>query len=227
MHNIFHPRPTKWLLATACPYCRPTCRFCPGPRMGLYQFTRMPFGLYGAASSFQKTHGKVMRGLSFVTTYQDDIRIHSKNEKSHQCHLQEVFERLTQAGLTLCGRKCCIGMPNVLYLVHVFSATRMSPDPHKIEAILDWPKPTSAITSRQFLGLASYYQRYIQNFACIGAPLHTLTWKTTPFLWSHECEKAFTTLKSCLTQPCSSLSMFFQWLSSSSYTLVPAVLVWE
>ena len=174
--------------------------FCPGPGMGLYQFTRMPFGLCGAASSFQRLMDKVMRGLSFVTTYQDDILIHSKDEKSHRCHLQEVFERLTQAGLTLRGRKCCIGMPKVSYLGHVFSATGMSPDPHKIEAILDWPRPTSATTLRQFLGLASYYRRYIQNFADIAAPLHALTQKTTPFLWSHECENAFTTLKSCLTQ---------------------------
>ena len=174
--------------------------FCPGPGMGLFQFTRMPFGLCGAASSFQRLMDKVMRGLSFVTTYQDDILIHSKHEQSHRCHLQEVFKRLTQAGLTLRGRKCCIGMSKVSYLGHVFSASGMAPDPQKVEAIHDWPTPKDATALRQFLGLSSYYRRYIHNFADIAAPLNTLTQKATSFTWSHECDKAFTTLKYRLTK---------------------------
>ena len=97
--------------------------FCPGPGMGLYQFTRMPFSLCGAASSFQRLMDKIMRGLQFVTTYQDDILIHSRNTHDHRSHLQEVFQRLTEAGLTLRGRKCSIGMSEVSYLGHKFSAS--------------------------------------------------------------------------------------------------------
>ena len=169
--------------------------FCPGPGMGLFQFTRMPFGLCGAASSFQRLMDKIMRGLSFVTTYQDDILIHSRNAHDHRSHLQEVFRRLADAGLTLRGRKCSIGMSEVSYLGHIFSASGMGPDPQKVKAIKDWPVPSDVTALRQFLGLASYYRRYIQSFADISAPLNKLTWKSIPFEWSSECSEAFAMLK--------------------------------
>ncbi len=117
----------------------------------------------------------VLRGLPFVTTYQDDILVHSVCEEVHKLHLQEVFQRLAEAGLTFRGKKCCIGMSEVAYLGHVFSSSGMAPDPKKVQAVQDWPTPTDATTPQQFLGLASYYRRYIYGFADIAAPLHTLT----------------------------------------------------
>ena len=89
--------------------------------MGLFQFRRMPFGLTGAPSSFQRLVAMVLRGLSSVTIYLDDILIHSATEEKHCHNLQEVFRRLTAAGQTLRGKKCHIGMKAVSYLGHVFS----------------------------------------------------------------------------------------------------------
>ena len=63
--------------------------FCPGPGMGLFQFTRMPFGLSGAPSLFQRLMNIIMRGLPFVSTYIDDVLIHSESEELHKGHLQE------------------------------------------------------------------------------------------------------------------------------------------
>ena len=77
--------------------------FSPGPGMGLFQFTRMPFGLCGAPSTFQRLMDVVMRGLPFVTTYIDDVLIHSANEELHKRHLEQAFQRLREAGLTLRG----------------------------------------------------------------------------------------------------------------------------
>ena len=187
-----------WQLPVNPEDCKKTA-FCPGPGMGLFQFLRMPFGLTGAPSSFQRLMDQVLRGLPFVSTYVDDILIHSHDVETHRCHLEEVFQRLTEAGLTLRGRKCEIGMPKVSYLGHVFSAAGMSPDPQKTQAVTDWPTPTDASTVRQFLGLASYYRRYIPHFADIAAPLHALTQKGALFAWTQECAKAFNTLKDCLT----------------------------
>ena len=110
--------------------------FSPGPGMGLYQFKRMPFGLTGAPSSFQRLMDKLMRDLPFVTTYIDDILIHSPDEKIHAKHLAEVFKRLAEAGLTLRGKKCHIGMTDVTYLGHVFSGSGMAPDPKKVTKVL-------------------------------------------------------------------------------------------
>ena len=89
----------------------------------------MPFGLTGAPSLF-------------VTTYVDDILVHSADVEEHSHHLREVFQRLVDAGLTLRGKKCHIGMKEVSYLGHVFSSSAMAPDPKKIQVVQEGPVPT-------------------------------------------------------------------------------------
>ena len=154
--------------------------FCSGPGMGLYEFRRMPFGLTGAPSLFQHLMDKIFRGLSFVTTYVDDILVHSADVEEHSHHLQEVFQRLADTGLTLRGKKCHIGMKEVSYLGHVFSSSGMAPDPKKIQVMQEGPGPTDVTQVRQFLGLASYYRRYIHHFSDIAAPLNSLTKRVHP-----------------------------------------------
>ena len=168
--------------------------------MGLFQFHRMPFGLAGAPSSFQRLMDKILRGLPFVTIYLDDVLIHSANEQLHREHLKSVFQRLREAGLTLKGRKCHIGMPKVFYLGHTFSAVGMAPDNQKIQAVQEWPVPTSVQGVHQFLGLASYYRRYIYKFADIAIPLNKLMEKGTSFNLSPDCDRAFNILKDKLVQ---------------------------
>ena len=90
--------------------------FSPGPGMGAYEFTRMPFGLCGAPSSFQRLMDTIMRGLPFVATYMDDVLIHSSSEEIHSSHLEQVLRRLQKAGLTLRGNKCQIGLAEVAFL---------------------------------------------------------------------------------------------------------------
>ena len=174
--------------------------FCPGPGMGLYQFTRMPFGLTGAPSSFQRLMDTVMRGLRFVKTYIDDVIIFSKDESQHKEHLNIVFQKIQEAGLTLRDKKCHIGMDKVFYLGHIFSGAGMMPDPGKVKVVQEWPTPHDVLSVRQFLGLASYYRRYVNAFATVAAPLHSLTHKDTPFNWTTECDEAFRTLKQNLVQ---------------------------
>ena len=124
----------------------------------------------------------------------------SQMAEQHVKHLQQVFQCLQDAGLTLRGHKCHIGMSRVYYLGHIFDHNGMHPDPCKISCVQDWPTPTDATTLKQFLGLALYYRWYIGKFADIAAPLHNLTKKDVPFSWSPECNKAFAELKNGLTQ---------------------------
>eukprot|EP00731_Ephydatia_muelleri_P004906 Em0002g1082a len=100
---------------------------------------QMPFGVTGGPSSFQRLMDKVLHGLPFATSYIDDVLVHSPNMKCHLQHLQQVFERLANAGLTLRGSKCQLGLDKVHYLGHVFSEAGMSPDKEKIAVIKDWP----------------------------------------------------------------------------------------
>ena len=153
----------------------------------------MPFGLSGAPSSFQRLMNAICSHLPFVTTYLDDFLVHSKNTNEHAKHLSLLFQRMSNAGYIFCGSKCHIGFSSVTYLGHVFSSTGMSPDPEKVSAIRNWAVPADVSSLRSFLGLSSYYQRYIHQFTNIAAPLYHLTNKDTPFAWDHteSCELSF------------------------------------
>ena len=114
----------------------------------------------------------------------------------HLKRLREVFKRLGKAGLKLKPSKCFLLRPRLPYLGHVISAEGVSTDPEKVKAVQQWPVPLKVTDVRSFLGLASYYRRFIQNFAEIAAPLHRLTAKTTEkFKWSRDCDLAFRALK--------------------------------
>ena len=72
-------------------------------------------------------------------------------------------------------------------------------DSQKIEAVKQWPRPTSATDIRSFLGLAGYYRMFVEGFSSIDSPLTRLTQKMVKFQWSDDCEKRFTKLKTRMT----------------------------
>lgn len=82
-----------------------------------------------------------------------------------------------------------------------FSAKGLRPDPLKVDAIINWPTPKNAEDVRRFLGLASYYRRYVFQFSEVAAPLHNLTRKKVAFEWSPSCEESFGILKRKLVEP--------------------------
>ena len=135
-----------------------------------------------------------------MTAYTHDVLVHSATEEQHKEHLRTVFQRLQEAGLTLRRRKCHIGMSKVYYLGHVFSASGMAPDQQNVQAATLWRTPENVTAVCRFLGLASYYRKYIAQFADIAKPLHNLIQKNVPFHWTQDCEKAFHTLKEKLEQ---------------------------
>ncbi|XP_073152589.1 uncharacterized protein [Henckelia pumila] len=75
----------------------------------------------------------------------------------------------------------------------------ISVDPSKVEAVINWPRPTSVPEIRSFMGLAGYYRRFIAGFSSIAKPITQLTQKNTPFVWTHECKASFVELKKRLT----------------------------
>ena len=72
-------------------------------------------------------------------------------------------------------------------------------DPSKIEAIMNWPAPTSVTEVRSFMGLAGYYRRFVQGFSRVAHPITSLQRKGKKFDWSEKCERAFQELKKALT----------------------------
>ena len=167
---------------------------------GLYQFRVMPFGLCNAPATFQRLMERVLSGLHWTAclVYLDDIIIFSKTVEQHLALLRDVFSRLRRAGLKVKPSKCHLLQTSVHYLGHVVSAKGIETDPGKVKCVSNWPIPTTSKELSSFLGLASYYRRFIKHFAHVAAPLHALIHKGKPWQWTTECTEAFFELKKML-----------------------------
>ena len=173
---------------------------------GLFEFQVMPFGLTNAPAVFQRLMQRVISDLNppegpdFVGVYVDDLLISSRTFEEHLVHLSKVMGRLRSANLKLKLTKCHFVRPRVEYLGHVISSEGLSPNPKQVAAVTNYPQPQSLTQVRQFLGLTSYYRRFIGQFAKIAAPLHNLTRKDVSWKWNEECQQAFECLKQKLVQ---------------------------
>ena len=166
---------------------------------GLYAWNVMPFGLCNAPATFERLMDKVLAGLQWeiLLVYLDDLIIFGKSIPEEITRLRQVFQRLRQANLKLKASKCHLFRTQVSYLGHEVSSEGVSTQQDKIEAIRTWPTPTNVSEVRSFLGLASYYRRFVEGFARIAKPLHQLTEKghAGQFGWSSVCQAAFDELK--------------------------------
>jgi hypothetical protein len=137
----------------------------------------------------------------FVVVYIDDILIYSSSFEEHAEHFRKVFQRLRENKLYAKLEKCEFGVAEVDFLGHRIIQKGLMMDDHKVKAILDWEPPKSVPALRSFLGLASYYRKFIKNFAKIAAPLTNLLKKSTvTYKWEEACDKAFEALKGILVK---------------------------
>lgn len=159
----------------------------------------MPFGLHSAPATFQRLLDTVLGPELEPTVYLDDIVVASQTFDDHLRHLREVFRRLRNANLRLNPAKCHFCRSSLKYLGHIIDQDGIRTDPDKVSAIANWPTPTTARMVRQFLGVASWYRRFIADFPTIAAPLIRLTRKKEQWHWTESEEKAFHSLKRALT----------------------------
>ena len=162
----------------------------------------MPFGLTNAPATFQRLMDYVLTGLhwSQCLVYLDDVTIFGRDFDEHLARLRTVLTRLNAAGLSLKPSKC--HWAKLKYLGHIVDGEGIKPDPSKLLAVKDFPVPENRTEVRAFLGLASYYRRFIPNFAAIAKPLTNVT-KTKEgkaFRWTSEENKSFEHLKELLVQ---------------------------
>lgn len=172
---------------------------------GLFEFTRMPFGLRNAAQSFQRFMNQILYNLDFIFVYIDDILIASKTEDEHQNHLKILFERLVQYGINIKPSKCVFGVPSLDFLAHKISKNGIIPSENKIKAIVEFPAPTSIRQTQRFIGMVNYYHRFLPNLAENLAPIYDYLTNLdkTPkssrkFSWSEPCNSAFNNIKTDL-----------------------------
>jgi hypothetical protein len=172
-----------------------TCKY------GLYEYTVMSFGLTNALAFFMHLMNKVFMDYldTFVVIFIDDILVFSKSEAEHEKHLKLVLQRLREHKLYAKLSKCEFWIDEVPFLGHVISKGGIAVDPGKVNDVLDWVVPQTVKEVCSFLGLAGYYQRFIENFSKIAKPLTSLLEKGVDFSWTDERQMAFEELMKRLT----------------------------
>ena len=168
---------------------------------GKYAFNRMPFGLKNAPAIFQRCMEEVLRDcFDFAAPYIDDILVFSKNGVEHASHLRRVLEALKKNGLSLKLSKCEFGRTQLEYLGHVVGKGQVAVPEQRATAMANFIRPVSKKQLRSFLGMMSYYRRFIFNFANYSSVLSPATSKSAPSVvdWSSSMLDAFNFLKGAL-----------------------------
>ena len=185
---------------------------------GLYEFTCMPFGLTNAGMSFCHLMEMCIQDQQYVTLlfYLDDICIFAETANQMLDRIKLVFYRLKEFNLKIKPKKSYFFQTSVTFLGHILSANGISPNPEKVAKVKDWPVPKTSKEVHSFVGLASYYHRFIPNFAKWEGPLHALIvpasfkqkiWNgemkksdLPEFQWTPACQEGFNQLKKALTE---------------------------
>ena len=162
-------------------------------RYGHFKFTVMPFGLTNAPAAFMDLMHRIFQPYldQFVVVFVDDILIYSQLEWKHEYHLRIVLQLLRDHQMYGKFRKCEFWLTEVRFLEQVVSASGVSMDLEKVEAVKSWERPKSVFEIRSFFGLARYYRRFIEDFSRIAAPMTRLTRKEVKFDCDDRCEEAF------------------------------------
>ena len=169
---------------------------------GHYEFVVMPFGLTNAPTTFMDLTNRVFRLYVdwFVVVFIDDILVYSRDWEDYDTHLRVVLETLRKEQLYAKMSKCEFWLREVSFLGHIVYEEGIRVDPSKIEVILEW-KPSRNVTKVcRFLGLVSYYRRFIKGFSMTTAPMTRLLQKNVRFKWSEKYQASFQKLKAFLTE---------------------------
>jgi hypothetical protein len=170
---------------------------------GLYEFKVLGQGLANAPATFQAVMNRLFAPFlnKFVVVYLDDILIFSKTPEEHEEHVRAVLEILRRTRLYAKPSKCKFNLKEIKFLGHIVGNGGIRPDPEKINAVLNWPQPTDVKQLQQFLGLANYFRKFIQDYATVAGPLSDLMKKGTIVAeaWGKAQTESFRLLRKALS----------------------------
>ena len=166
---------------------------------GLFCYQRLPFGVSSAPGIFQRTMESLLQGIPRVLVYLDDILITGASQEEHMANLKGVLSRLNKAGPRLHKDKCEFMVPVVKYLGHVIDAKGLHPAADKLKAVREAPTPQNVTELKAYLGLLSYYSKFLPNMAITLAPFYQLLRNNVKWQWTPSEAKAFQASKELLT----------------------------
>ena len=162
---------------------------------GLFKVNRLPFGVASSPALWQRTMDSILINLPGVCCFVHDILVAAKTETEHLNRLKAVFKRLQENYVLIKPKKCVFMTKEISYLGFKITDKGLFKTDEKIKAINESLAPTNVSEVRSFLGLVTFYSKFVPNLATMAAPIHQLTRKNVPFDWNEECQKAFQSLK--------------------------------
>lgn len=169
--------------------------------LGLFRPQRLPFGVASSPALWQQTMDKIFTGLPGVFCFIDDILVAGKDVNEHLSRLKAVFQRFKDHGLKVREDKCQFHVPSVEYLGFVIDGQGIHKTRDKVKAIQDAKTPENVKELQSFLGLVTFYGRFLKDLATVAHPLHELLKKDVPWHWSADCQIAFEQIKTEILSP--------------------------
>jgi transposase InsO family protein len=166
--------------------------------MGQFEYVRLPFGLTSGPSFFMRFINTAFRELldeNKIQIYLDDLLIATETVEENLEILKRVLRILVDNKLELKLRKCEFLATKINYLGYRVSAVGITPNPENIVSVSNYPIPTNFKELHSFLGLVSYFRKFIKNFALIAKPLYDLLKSNSEFRWNDHALDSFTVLK--------------------------------
>lgn len=165
---------------------------------GQYEFLRAPFGLSISPKYFMRFVNVIFRELlaqKIMMIFIDDIIIPAENEEEGLQRLKLVLEVAAQYGLRINWKKAKLLQTEIEYLGHKVRCGEVQPTTEKVDAVMKFPEPKTGKQLKSFLGLTSYFRKYIEGYAIIAKPLNDLLRKDVNFVFDVEQRNAFIILK--------------------------------
>ena len=160
----------------------------------LYHFKKCPFGLKNAVAYCSRLMAEIFKGIDNIIVYLDDVLIYGRDKEQHDKTLESVLQRVKDHNLSLNMRKCEFEKRSTVFLGHLIEDGAVRPDPDRLKPLHDFPLPKSSAQLQRFLGLATYYSKYVQNFSGCAKILYD---KLNDFGdWSPMEVQAFDSIKS-------------------------------
>ncbi|XP_028418795.1 uncharacterized protein K02A2.6-like [Dendronephthya gigantea] len=158
--------------------------------LGLYRYTRLPFGVAAAPAIFQKTMDEILQGIGGVGYILDDILVTGKDDTEHRQNLELTLQRLDDFGIKLKESKCSFMQDEVEYFAFVVNKEGIHPSPKKVEAMLKLEDPNNKKELQSWLGIVNYYRKFIPNMSTMVQPLTDLLANNVEWVWTEECANA-------------------------------------
>ena len=173
---------------------------------GRYRYLRMPFGISSTPEEFQRRMHTALQGLHGVEVIADDILVFGcgdtdeECQRDHDANLKNLLQRVRDKELKLNKKKLKLCLSTVSYMGHLLTKDSLCPDPAKIRAIKDMPRPDGKKAVERFLGWLQYLPRFLPQLAEVAAPLRLLTEQSAVFSWQSQQESAFRMLQTMITK---------------------------